>query len=199
MATLADYDSIRTAIFVKIDVDYYWTSASGWVFQELAFSDHAHEYTFGGTTYTALGDLMSITGFNAELAPSGSPLTITLNGIPDVSIEAITKSKLKSSPVLVYRGFFDTDNQLIAGLPFANPLQRYSGYLNNYSLNEDWDPVSKTSTNTMTLDIGSNIDVVQRKVAGRRTNPRSMARYYPSDESFSRVPALQNQKINFGR
>jgi hypothetical protein len=199
MATLADYNSIRTAVFVKIDVEEYW-NGSGYTRQALTFSDHYTDYTFGGDTYTALGKLLSYTPIKTELRPTSGPMTIVVSGIPNTSIQEITYSRLLSAPVYVYRAFFAVDTgALIDDLEFDNPLQRYVGYLNNYSLNEDWDPVNKTSTNTITLDINSNIDVVSKKTAGRQTNSRSMKRHFPTDTSFDNVYAIQNQPINFGK
>lgn len=198
MATLEDYKTIRTANFVKIDVAAYW-NGSGFVQQSLTFSDHLTDYTFGGDTYTALGKLLSVSATTSELSASSQQLTIMVSGIPNSSIEEIVKSRLKSAPVYVYRGFFNQDGSLINDLDFANPLQRFGGYLNNYTLNEDWDSLNKFASNTITLDCGSNVDVVQRKIAGRKTNERSMRRHFGDDDTFDRVGALVGANIRFGR
>ena len=198
MATLDDYNSVRTAIFVKIDVEEYW-NGSGYVNQALTFSDHFTDFTFGGDTYTALGKLLSISSTTSELRPSSQPIAIAISGIPNASIQEITYSRLLSSSVLVYRGFFDVATGDVLNLSGGNPTQRYLGYLNNYSLNEDWNINDKLATNTITLDVNSSIDVISQKTAGRKTNPMSMKRNYPTDVSFDRVPALARQKVNFGR
>ena len=197
MATLNDYDHVRTAVFVKIEIAEYW-DGSAFVPETLTFSDHFTNYTFGGVEYTALGALMDVTSTFSDLESSGDTVTVVVTGIPNRSIEEIVKSKIKSSSVTIYRGFFNQDGTLITDLNFTNPLQRFVGYVNNYSLQEDWDSESRTSTNTIAIDVGSKIDVIQRKVAGRKTNQTNLARYYPSDKSFDNVPALVDQKVNFG-
>ena len=197
MATLSDFDHIRTATFVKIDIEEYW-DGSQFIQQTLAFSDHFTDFLFGGNTYTALGSLMDVTSTFSDLQTSTDSVTVVVTGIPNRSIEEIVKSKIKAEPVAIYRGFFNQDGTLITGLNFANPLQRFLGYVNNYTLQEDWDAETRTSTNTIALDIGSQVDVIQRKVSGRKTNPTNMDRYYPDDKSFDNVPALVDQKVNFG-
>lgn len=198
MATLLDYPSVRTALFLKISVEEYWIGA-GYAARVIACSDHSNDFTFNSQEYTALGQLMAVSDFTQQIRTSSEAVTVTLNGIPNSSIEEIVKSRIKSSPVEIYRAFFDSNNTLITGLDIANPIRRFTGYVNNYSLTEEWDVINKQSSNTITLDIGSNVDVIQRKVAGRRTNPRSMKTYYPTDKSFDRVPALAGQALKFGR
>lgn len=198
MATLEDYNSIRTAIAVKIDVDEYW-NGSGYISQALTFTDHYTDFTFDSDTYTALGKLLSVGDITSELKATSQSLVIAVSGIPNDSIEEIVYSRILSAPVYIYRAFFNLDGTLIDDLDFANPLQRYVGYIDNYSLNEDWDPVNKVATNTITIDINSSIDVISKTRAGRQTNRASMKKYYPNDKSFNRVAALANQPVNFGR
>ena len=198
MATLDDYPSVRTATFVKIDVDYYWTG-SGYAFEALTFSDHMTDYEFNGDTYTALGKLMSVSTTASEISASSGGVTILLSGIPNSSIEEIVKSKLKGAPVEIYRAFFNQDNVLLTTLDIDNPLKRYVGYINNYSLTEEWDFENKFASNSIAIDLGSNVDVIQRKIAGRKTNERSMRRHFGDDDTFDRVGSLVNANIRFGR
>ena len=48
---LSSYDSIETALFVKIEVDTYGS---------VLFSNYRREYTIGSDTYNSLGSLMSV-------------------------------------------------------------------------------------------------------------------------------------------
>lgn len=199
MATLDDYTNIRTALLVKIDVQFYW-NGSGFITQALAFTDHFRNYVFDGVTYVALGKLLSVSPISSELRANGAPLTITISGVPNSSIQEVINSRLLSAPVYIYRAFFNqSDASLITDLTFDNPLQRYVGYLDNYTLNESWDSENKIATNTITLDVKSSIDIVSKKVSGRLTNPASMKRYFPTDESFDRLPKIANKPVNFGR
>jgi hypothetical protein len=42
------------------------------------------------------------------------------------------------------------------------------------------------------------VNVLENKVAGRKTNPKSQKQFYPSDRSMDRVPTLKGATYNFG-
>lgn len=185
-------DHVRTALFAKIEVEEYFTG-TGYGQQILAFSDHMVDYTISGTTFTALGQLVNITSSVNELRASTNPLTITVSGIPDSSINAIVNSKLKGSRVTVYRGYFQQNGNSIIGVDTI--VGRYSGFVNNYSLVEEYNNLLRTATNTIQIECSNFIDLLDNKVSGRRTNSSSQNRFYPNDRSFDRVPVLANTEL----
>jgi hypothetical protein len=196
---LSAYSHIRTALFVKIEIEEYKQGDGSLAPELLLFSDHFADYElFEGETYTALGQLMAVTSSTSELSPTSNSLSIQLSGVPVSSIHEIEQSKIKSSPVKIYRAFFTQSGELIDDGSTANPIGRFSGFVNNYSLNEEWDQALRISTVTVNLDCGSTVDLLAKKSAGRKTNPTSMKRHFPNDVSFDRVPALIDANINFG-
>jgi hypothetical protein len=200
MANLIDYSSIRSHLLVRIDIEYYRTTTSGsYSSQVLAFGDLplAETVTFDGLTYTGLGTLVSLTSTSSELKPSSGELTITLTGIPNLSIATILNSKIKGCPVQIYRAMFSATT----GLPLPltqNPFGRFRGFVNNYSLTEEYNINNNTSSNTMLLICKNTFDVISNKTGGRLTNPTSQKKHFPLDLSMDRVPALQNTSFNFG-
>jgi hypothetical protein len=189
------YSSLKSAIFVRIQVDYYRTGPTGpYRVQLLNFSDFYRPFTINGEVYTALGNLMSLTSSKSELTSSQTELTIVLSGIPNTAISEINNSKIKGCSVRIYRVLFDPNT----GAQVGDPIGRYSGYINNYSLQEEWDNETKSSSTTIVLVCGNNVDVLRNKVTGRKTNPSSQQRYFPNDFGFNRVPALKNTTFNFG-
>ena len=112
MATLDDYNSIRTALIVKIDVEYYW-NGSGYSQQALTFTDNFTDMEFDSLTYTALGKLLSISPITSELRSTSQSLVMQISGIPNTSIQEITYSRLLSAPVYISRVFMDPDGQLL--------------------------------------------------------------------------------------
>lgn len=195
MIDLSSYNSVRTALFVRIQIDEYRTTAGGtYTSQVLAFSDHNNSYTINSEEYTALGNLLSVSTSSNELRPSGNSVTISLSGVPNSSIAEIVNSKIKSSPVIIYRGFFDAATGTLIG----DVQGRFRGFVNNYSLNEDYSLDDRASTNTLSLECALTISLLERKYAGRQTNPESMKAYYDTDVSFDRVPTLENTTFNFG-
>jgi hypothetical protein len=140
---------------------------------------------------------MSIGTAASELRVSSGDIQITLSGIPNSSIYEIVNSRIKGCPVKVYRALFNPTTG--AALAIAgNPLGRYQGYINNYTLNEEYDNETRTSSNTLVLSCASSIDYLNNKITGRKTNPTSQKQFFPSDVSMDRVPALKNSEFNFG-
>lgn len=195
---LSTYDSIETGLFVRIEVDYYKTSPSATPTSTvLRFSDYKGTVTINGESYVGLGRLLSITGSSSELKPTSGSVTVTVSGIPNTSIAEIVNSRMKGCPVEIYRVVFDpvTGTQLAIS---GNPAGRFFGIVSNYTLEEDYDLDNRVATNTISMICTSNIDFLQNKIAGRKTNPESMKKFYPTDISFDRVPSLVGANFNFG-
>lgn len=195
---LSTYQSIQSNLFVRIDVQEYRTTPTGsYTPLVLRFSDRVGSYTLNGESYTGLGKLMSISQSSSEIRVSGGELTIVLSGIPNSSIAEIVNSKIKGAPVNVYRGVFNSTTGDLLAID-GNPVGRFIGFVNNYSLTEEFDNVSRTSSNTLVLTCASNVDILANKVAGRKTNPKSQKALYPSDLSMDRVPTLKGATFDFG-
>lgn len=195
MIDLTGQQAVRTALFVRIDVAEYRTTSGGAYSNEiLTFSDHNANFTIDSQLYIPLGNLLNITSSNSELRASSNTITITLSGIPNSSIAEIIYSKIKGSPVKIYRAYFNATT----GTQIGTTQGRYIGSVNNYSLDEEYDVVARTASNNLQIECLSNVDILSNKVAGRKTNPQSMKQFYSTDISFDRVPNLKDAAFNFG-
>lgn len=195
---LSAYDAIQSNLFVRLQIDQYRTTSSGsYTSQILRFSDLNTSFTINGESYLGAGNLISISNSSSEISATGYELVITLSGIPNSSIFEIVNSKIKGSPVAVYRGLFNATTGELLNIE-GNPLGRFQGFVNNYSLNEEYDNVTRLSSNTLVLTCSCNVDVLANKIAGRRTNPQSQKSFYPNDLSMNRVPNLINATYDFG-
>lgn len=194
MINLDSYTALRSALFVRIQIDEYRTSPSAsYVNEVLNFSDHNANYVINGETYQNIGNLLNISSSTSELRATPDNITIGIAGIPLASVSEIIHSKIKSAPVTIYRGYFTTAGTLIGS------IQGYfTGFIDNYSLSEDIDFVAKNGTISIQLECTSNLGILSNKIAGRRTNPISMKKYYSTDTSFDNVPALENTTFMFG-
>lgn len=184
---LSSYSSIQSNLFVKIIT----TSTT------LLFSDLNATVTINGDSYTGVGRLMDVTSSSSELRVSGNDVTITLSGIPDSAIAEINSIKLKGSSVDIYRGIFNATTGVILNIS-GNPVGRFRGFVDNYSLNEEYDINTRTSSNTLIITCASIVDILDNKIVGRKTNPSSQKRYFPNDLSMDRVPNLESATFNFG-
>ena len=190
MAALAltSYGSIQSNLFIKI------TLASS----SLLFSDKLESTVINGDTYVGLGNLLAVSGSNSELRSSSGEVSVSISGIPNSSITDITSANIKGSDIKIVRGLFNATNGTLLTAITGNPINRFVGYVNNLSLEEDYDIDDRVSTNTLILVCSSNVDVLNNKVAGRRTNTASEKKYFPNDLSMDRVASLENSYFDFG-
>jgi hypothetical protein len=186
--SLTSYGSIESNLFIKITLPS----------STLLFSDRLISTAIGGDTYVGLGKLLSVSGSNSELRSSGQELTIGISGIPDSAISDITTSSIKGSSVKIIRGLFNATNGSFLSAITGNPITRFSGYVNNIALDEEYDVESKNSSNTIILSCASNVDVLNNKIAGRRTNSESQKKFFPNDVSMDRVSAIESTYFDFG-
>ena len=195
MPNLDSYTSVRTGLFIRLQIDEYRTSSgAGYTSQVLRFSDYDSAKTINSETYTPLGEFLSITPSTNELRPSESTITIGISGIPTNNIEEIIYSKIKGAPIKIYRGYFDISTDALIG----DYVGKFIGTVNNYSIQEEFDVVERTSNHILMLECNSNIGLLQQKIAGRKTNPNSEKKFFPTDTSMDRVPTLKGTKFNFG-
>ena len=185
---LNSYYSIQSNLFVKVTLPG----------STLLFSDKLESTVIASDTYVGLGKLLAISGSNSELRSSSQELTISLSGIPDSSITDIINSEIKGSPVIIRRGLFNASTGAFLSAVTGNPIIRFTGYVNNLSFEEDYDIDTKTSSNTMILTCASNVDILNNKVQGRKTNSESQRKYFPTDLSMERVSALESSYFDFG-
>jgi hypothetical protein len=202
MPILSEYRAIESHLLIRITIpEYKATAASAAVSTILTFSDSAFKeaIVYDSLTYMGLGTLLNVTSTTSELRPSSSELSITISGVPNSSIAEIVNSKIKGCGVAIFRALYDPNNGGDAlNINSGNVLARYRGFVNNYTLSEEYDVVSRVSKNALVLICKSSIDVLQNKMSGRLTNPTSNKRFFPLDLSMDRVPALQNTSFNFG-
>lgn len=186
--SLESFTDIQSNLLVKIEIDGYAT---------LCFSDKRESYSFGGDTYTGLGRLVGVTASTSELSVAGDEVTITVSGIPDTSLTDILSSKVKGSPVSIYRALFNpTTGAALSTSP--NPVGRFQGYVNNWSLQEEYNVDIRESVNTIVFTCASIVETLNNKVSGRKTNPSSMRKFFPNDASMDRVPNIENITFDFG-
>jgi hypothetical protein len=164
------------------------------------FTDYWKSITYDGTPYTGLGSLMGVTATQNTIRATSQNLTITISGIPAANLSFATQSLLRGSPVEIWRYVFNPQTGAALTGIGDNPAGRFFGIINNYTITYDVDPTdaSRTSTATILLDCTSSVDILANKVAGRRTTPEDMKRYFPGDLSMDRVPNLANSNFNFG-
>lgn len=161
------------------------------------FCNAASPITVDGTTYTNLGSLLSIGDIKRETKATSGDLTIALTGVDGANVAVILDSDIKGSLVEVWRGFFDTNNQIIT-TPTLQFFKRYQGYVNNYSVTEDWNEEARTRIATCSISCSSFRMILQNRISGLKTNPTVWKNFYPNDTSMDRVPVIASTYFDFG-
>lgn len=184
---LSSYKQIQTNLFVKVVVPGY---------QTLTFSDYHKNYLIGATTYTGIGELLSVSNTTSSLRATPEELSISVSGIPTGNVSDFVDQRVRGSAVDVHRGFFDaTTGELLA--ISGNPATKFTGVVNNFTVTDDMNDNGE-GTLTITFTCTSIIDQLNNKISGRATNPVDQKELYPTDQSMDRVPALAKANFNFG-
>lgn len=180
--------SIRVAEFVKLTLPT----------QTYTFCNAASPITVNSVTYNGLGSLLSIAEIINDVKANSADLKISLVGIDPVNISIILSSNIKGSVVEVWRGFLDSNNQIIT-TPTQQFFKRYQGIINNVAINEDFNDQLRQRTATCIISSASMRLVLDSRKAGVRTNPQSWKFFYPNDTSMDRVPIIASTNFDFGK
>jgi len=125
-------------------------------------------------------------------------VTIQLTGIDPANVSLILSSDIKGSLVEVWRGFFDSNNQIIT-TPTTQFFKRYQGIINNVSISEQFDASARIRIATCSISCSSMRRVLENRFSGIKTNENNWQKLYPNDLSMSRVAEISNQYFDFGK
>ena len=162
------------------------------------FCNAAAPITVNGTTYSNLGSLLAIGDIKREMKATSADLSISLTGVDGSNIAIILAANIKGSKVEVWRGFFDSNNQIIT-TPTQQFFKRYQGYVSNYSITEDWNEQLRTRVATCSISCASFRTILQNRIAGITTNPIVWKNFYSGDVSMDRVPVIASTYFDFGK
>ena len=184
---LSAYTSVQSAYFVDLDIPDYAI---------LHFSNFDRSYTLSGTSYTNLGQILSISNSQSELRASAHEMTVVISGVPTGSVAEIMDNPIKGSAITIRRAFFTTAGQFLSIT--GNPATKFTGVVNNVGYNEEWDQAAQLAKFNISLICTGNASLLTNKVAGRRTNPLDEKAWFPDDLGMDRVPTLKNSNFQFG-
>ena len=185
--TALNSSSIRQVEFVRLTM----TSAS------YTFCNAAAPITVNGIIFNNLGSLLQLSDIKSNIKATSSDLSISLTGVDGTNIAIVLSSDIKGSRIEVWRGFLDSNNQIIT-TPTQQFFKRYQGIVSNYSITEDWNEEARTRVATVGLSCASFRTILENRVGGVRTTPNSWQAYYPNDASMNRVQSIAGSYFDFG-
>ena len=180
---------INHAEFVKLTV-----GTAGTVY---TFCNAAAPITVGGITFSNLGALLNVGDVQRDIKATSDDMTIQLTGINPTNVALILSSDIKGSLVEVWRGFFDSNNQIIT-TPTTQFFKRYQGIINSVSITEDFSSEARTRIATCSISCSSMRRVLENRLSGVKTNQNNWQFIYAGDTSMNRVSEISNTFFDFG-
>jgi hypothetical protein len=161
------------------------------------FCNAAAPITVGGITFANLGALLSVGDVQRDIKATSDDMTIQLTGIDPTNVALILSSDIKGSLVEVWRGFFDSNNQIIT-TPTTQFFKRYQGIINSVSITEDFNSEARTRIATCSISCSSMRRVLENRLSGVKTNQNNWQFIYAGDTSMNRVSEISNTFFDFG-
>lgn len=154
--------------------------------------------TVNGITFSNLGALLQVGDVQRDIKATSDDMTIQLTGIDPANVALILSSDIKGSLVEVWRGFFDSNNQIITS-PSQQFFKRYQGIINSVSITEDFNSQARTRVATCSIACSSMRRVLENRLSGVRTNQNNWQFLYPNDTSMNRASEIANTYFDFGK
>lgn len=161
------------------------------------FCNAAAPITVSGITFTNLGALLNVGDVQRDIKATSDDMTIALTGIDSANVALILSSDIKGSLVEVWRGFFDSNNQIIT-TPTTQFFKRYQGIINSVSITEDFNSEARTRIATCSISCSSMRRILENRLSGVKTNQSNWQFIYPNDTSMNRVSEISNTFFDFG-
>ena len=161
------------------------------------FCNAAAPITVSGITFTNLGALLNVGDVQRDIKATSDDMTISLTGIDSANVALILSSDIKGSLVEVWRGFFDSNNQIIT-TPTTQFFKRYQGIINSVSITEDFNSEARTRIATCSISCSSMRRILENRLSGVKTNQSNWQFIYAGDTSMNRVSEISNTFFDFG-
>lgn len=185
--------NIRHAEFVRMVVGKAPSTTT------YTFCNAAAPVTVSGITFSGMGSLLGIGQVERNIKSTSTDMALSLTGIDPANIAIILSANIKGSTVEIWRGFLDSNNQIIT-TPTQQFFKRYQGIITNVSITEDWNDELRSRIATCSISCTSMKRVLESYVASSKTNKALwQERYGTSETSMNRVDAISNTYFDFGK
>lgn len=149
--------------------------------------------------FSALGVLVKVGDAQRDIKSTANETTFSLVGIDTAMLGFVLGQKIKGSQIEAWKGFFDTDGNLITTGGTGGLYQFFNGYISTFSITEQWMEEARQFVGIITVSASSIQLILQNRVAGRYTNNNSWQYFNPADTSMERVAVITNVNYPFGK
>ena len=185
-------NNIRYADFVRIvtgDAEYRFSTAP----TELTIP------AVDSLPFDGLGQLVDIGKIQRDIKSTANQTSITLVDIDTAMLGLVLGSDLKGSQITMWKGFFDTDGNLLTSGGSGGLYQYFYGYINSFSIGEQWMEEVRMYVGLITVNAANIQMILQNRVAGRFTNNASWQFFNSGDTSMNRVSTISTLYFPFGK
>lgn len=149
--------------------------------------------------FDALGSLVKINDVARDIKSTANETTITLVGLDTALLGWVLSQQVKGSLIEMWHGFFDTNGALITSGGTGGLYKFFTGYINSFSISEQWIEDVREYVGTITVAASSIQIILQNRTAGRYTNNNAWTFFNPGDTSMNRVPFIETINYAFGK
>ena len=149
--------------------------------------------------FSGLGQLVSVGSVQRDIKSTAAETTVTLVGIDTTMLALVLGAELKGSQIEMWHGFFDQNNALITTGGAGGLYQFFNGFINSFSIGEQWMEEARSYVGTATVSASSVQLILQNRIAGRYTNNNSWQFFNSGDTSMERVNYISTINYYFGK
>ena len=149
--------------------------------------------------FDAMGALVGVGKIQRDIKSTANQTSVTLVGIDTALLGAVLNADVKGSQITMWKGFFDTSNQLITTGGSGGLYQYFYGFISSFSIGEQWMEEARMYVGTITVSASNIQMILQNRIAGRFTNDPSWQYFTPGDTSMNRVATIATLTYPFGK
>ena len=150
-------------------------------------------------SFDALGALVKIGDAQRDIKSTANETSFTLVGIDTALLGWVLGQNVKGSQIEAWHGFFNTNGELITTGGTGGLYQFFNGYINSFSISEQWMEEIRQYIGIITVNASSIQIILKNRIAGRYTNDSSWQFYNTGDTSMNRVAFITNISYYFGK
>lgn len=149
--------------------------------------------------FNALGQLVKVNDVTRDIKSTANETTFSLIGIDTANLGFVLGQQIKGSQIEAWKGFFNTNGELITSGGTGGLYQYFNGYISTYNISEQWMEEVRSYVGVITVAASSIQLILQNRIAGRYTNDSSWQFFNNGDTSMNRVSVVQNVNYYFGK
>jgi hypothetical protein len=162
------------------------------------FCNAAAPITVDGITFDGLSGLLGFNDIQQDIKATSKDLTVSLTGIDSEYISLLLSSEIKGSVVEIWRGFLNSNNQIIT-TPTQQFFKRYQGIINSVSISEEFNQELRQRVATCSIACASFRLILENRLSGVRTVGSVWRDNHPNDTSMDRVQLIVSTYFDFGQ